>query len=146
MSANTSKPLPVGGRPDRRRVHPGLFAAFVVVVFAGVIGIGGVIGAWQLTGRPSGNGTGDGTGDGSGRSVVTQGLDVAEIKGWMAIGDVADAFSVPLPDVLATFSLPPDTPPSTALKDLESDSFSVAALRDWLEAHATGATEGEAGV
>jgi len=52
----------------------------------------------------------------------------------MAIGDVADAWAVPLPELLAAFELPADTAPATALKDLESDLFSVTALRDWLQA------------
>jgi hypothetical protein len=41
---------------------------------------------------------------------------------------------VPLPEILAAFDLPADTPPATALKDLESDQFSVPALREWLGA------------
>ena len=52
----------------------------------------------------------------------------------MAIGDVAAAWNVPLPEILAAFDLPADTTPATALKDLESDLFSVSALRDWLAA------------
>ena len=52
----------------------------------------------------------------------------------MAVGDVATAWGVPLAEMLAAFALPPDTPPSTALKDLESELFSVTALRDWLAA------------
>ena len=45
----------------------------------------------------------------------------------MAIGDVASPSDVPLPEILAAFDLPADTPPATALKDLESDVFSVTA-------------------
>ena len=63
-----------------------------------------------------------------------QGESVAEVKGWMTIGDVAAAWETPLPELLAAFDLPAGTEPSTALKDLESDLFSVPALRDWLEA------------
>jgi hypothetical protein len=66
--------------------------------------------------------------------VAPQGESVTEIKGWMAIGDVASAWNVPLPEILAAFDLPAGTPPATALKDLESDLFSVPALRDWLAA------------
>jgi hypothetical protein len=66
--------------------------------------------------------------------VAPQGRTVTEIKGWMAVGDVADAWGVPLPELLAAFGLPAGTPPSAALKDLESDLFSVQALRDWLDA------------
>jgi hypothetical protein len=50
----------------------------------------------------------------------------------MAIGDVADAWGVPLADVLAAFGLSSDTPPATELRELESERFSVPALRSWL--------------
>jgi hypothetical protein len=36
--------------------------------------------------------------------------------------------------VPGAFDLPADTQSATALKDLESDLFSVTAMRDWLEA------------
>jgi hypothetical protein len=107
-----------------RRITPVAYGLLVVVVFAGVIGIGMASGTFQTTGR---------TTAGGGR-VAPQGESVTEIKGWMAIGDVASAWSVPLPEVLAAFDLPADTPPATALKDLESEMFSVSALRDWLGA------------
>lgn len=113
----------VPARP-RRRIPPVAYGLVVVAVFAGVIGIGMASGTFQTTGR---------TTAGGGR-VAPQGESVAEIKGWMAIGDVATAWSVPLPEVLATFDLPADTPPATPLKELESDQFSVAALREWMEA------------
>ena len=108
----------------RRRIPPFAFGVLVIAVFAGVIGIGMASGTFQTTGR---------TTAGGGR-VAPQGESVTEIKGWMAVGDVAAAWNVPLPEILAAFDLPADTPPATALKDLESDLFSVSALRDWLAA------------
>jgi hypothetical protein len=109
----------------RRRIPPMAYGVLVIAVFAGIIGIASVAGAFQTSGR---------TPTGEGRQPLA-GESTTEVKGWMAIGEVADAFGVPLADVLAAFELPSDTPPETALKDLESDLFSVAALRDWLEAH-----------
>ncbi len=53
-------------------------------------------GTFQTTGR---------TTAGGGR-VAPQGESVAEIKGWMAIGDVASAWNVPLSEVLADFRPP----------------------------------------
>ena len=108
----------------RRQIPPVTFGVLVIAIFAGVIGIGMASGTFQTTGR---------TTSGGGR-VAPQGESVAEIKGWMAIGDVASAWTVPLPEILAAFGLPAGTPPATALKDLESDLFSVSALRDWLAA------------
>jgi hypothetical protein len=109
---------------SRRRIPPIAYGLFVVAVFAGVIGIGMASGTFQTTGKTTAGG----------ERVAPQGETVSEIKGWMAIGDVADAWSVPLPELLAAFELPADTAPSTALKDLESDLFSVSGLREWVEA------------
>jgi hypothetical protein len=89
-------------------------------------------GAWQTTGRTAAGG-GQG-GQGGGQQAVPQGGSATDVKGWMAVGDVAAAWGVPLPELLAAFGLPADTAPSTALKDLESELFSVSALRDWLTA------------
>lgn len=106
----------------RRRIPPVAFGVLVIAVFAGVIGIGMASDTFQTTGR---------TTAGGGR-VAPQGEIVTEIKGWMAVGDVATAWDVPLPEILAAFDLSADTPPATALKDLESDQFSVSGLREWL--------------
>jgi hypothetical protein len=115
------------------RNRNGLYGALVVGIFAGTIAIAGAAGAWQTTGRTaSGTGSSDGTGAGSSATLV--GTSTTEIKGWMAIGDVAAAWNIPLPDLLAAFDLPADTAPAAALKDLESDVFSVTNLRDWLDA------------
>lgn len=108
----------------RRRVPPFAYGALVVAVFAGVIGLGMASGTFQTSGRTTAGG----------ERVAPQGESVMEVKGWMAIGDVAAAWDAPLPEILAAFGLPADTPPATALKDLESDRFSVPALRAWLGA------------
>ena len=112
-------------RPASRwRIPPVAYGLIVIAVFAGVIGIGMASGTFQTSGKTTAGG----------ERVAPQGETVAEIKGWMAVGDVATAWSVPLPELLAAFELPADTAPATALKDLESDLFSVTALRDWLDA------------
>ncbi|MEI7745212.1 MAG: hypothetical protein WCK58_15870 [Chloroflexota bacterium] len=121
MTATATTTAPVS---RRRRIPPFVYGGLVVTVFAGVIGIGMASGSLQTTGRTTGDG----------RQVTLAGESSSEIKGWMTIGDVAAAFNVPLAEILAAFELPADTAPATALKDLESDLFSVSALRDWLEA------------
>ena len=115
--------------PSRKRIPPVAYGLIVIAVFAGVIGIGMASGTFQTSGKTTAGG----------ERVAPQGETVAEIKGWMAVGDVATAWSVPLPELLAAFELPADTPPATALKDLESDLFSVTALRDWLDARGAAA-------
>jgi hypothetical protein len=118
MDTTATPQRPVG----RRRIPPVAYGLLVIAAFAGVIGIGAVSGTFQTSGKTTAGG----------ERVAPQGQSVSEIKGWMAIGDVADAWSVPLPDLIAAFELPADIAPATALKDLESDLFSVTALRDWL--------------
>jgi hypothetical protein len=115
---------PVTRTSSRRRIPPIAYGLLVVAVFAGVIGIGMASGSFQTTGRTSAGGG----------QVAPQGESVTEIKGWMAIGDVAEAWAVPLPELLAAFALPADTAPTTPLKDLESDVFSVMELREWIAA------------
>jgi len=108
----------------RRRISPFAYGILVLAVFAGVIGAGTASGSFLTTGRTTAGG----------ERVAPQGVTVTEIKGWMAVGDVATAWGVPLAEIVAAFGLPVDTAPATALKDLESDLFSVTALRDWLAA------------
>jgi hypothetical protein len=125
MDTTTIPQRPAG----RRRIPPLAYGALVVGVFCGVIGLGMASGTFQTTGKTTA----------SGERVAPQGETVTEIKGWMAVGDVATAWSVPLPELLAAFALPADTSPTTALKDLESDLFSVTSLRDWLDARSAAA-------
>ena len=108
------------------RIRPAALGILVLVVFLGTVGVAAATGTWATTGRSAGSG------DGGGRVELATGADVGDVKGWMAVGDVADAFGVPLAELLAAFDLPADTPPTTALKDLESDTFEVLALREWL--------------
>jgi hypothetical protein len=102
-----------------------LLGVLVLVVFLGTVGAAAAAGAWATTGRTDGGG---------GQVELSTGAPSTDVKGWMAVGDVADAFDVPLAELLDAFGLPADTPPSTPLKDLESDLLSVPALRAWLEA------------
>ena len=117
-------------RPAARRgIPPVAYGVLVVALFSGVIGLGMASGTFQTSGRTTAGG----------ERVSLQGETSSEIKGWMAVGDVATAWNVPLPELLAAFALPADTPPATALKDLESDLSSVPALRDWLDARSAAA-------
>ncbi|HEX5827675.1 MAG TPA: hypothetical protein VFY23_09155 [Candidatus Limnocylindrales bacterium] len=109
------------------RIRPAVFGALAIAIFFGAIGIAMAGGAWSTTGR---------TTSGGGRVELARGAAVTDVKGWMAVGDVADAYAIPLPELLDAFALPTDTKPSTPLKELESDTFSVAALREWLTTRA----------
>lgn len=124
----TATPMPVHRRTVR--LPFAAYAILILAVFGGTVGAAMAAGAWQTSGRTTAGG----------ERVAPQGVTVTEIKGWMAIGDVAQAWQVPLAELLPAFGLPADTPPSAALKDLESESFSVTALRTWLAARQAAAS------
>lgn len=74
-----------------------------------------------------------------GQAIQPSAADVNTIKGWMTLEQVATTFKVPLAELLAQFDLPAETPATTAIKDLETDSFSVTNLRTWLQSRQDGA-------
>lgn len=142
------------------RIRPALFGVFVVLVFLAPVVVANAAGTWALTGRPAagdgaggggqgegnggeggegagnggeggqgeGMGGGQGNGGGQGSGVVAPG----EARGWMTLAQVSEANAIPVEEILAAFDLPAATDPATALRDLESEAFSVAALRAWL--------------
>jgi hypothetical protein len=136
------------------RIRPALFGVIVVLVFLVPVAVAGATGTWELTGRPAagedagggggghgggegsgnggegggGGGQGGGVGGGQGGGVVAAG----EARGWMTLAQVSEANAIPVEEILAAFGLPLATDPATALRDLESEAFSVAALRAWL--------------
>lgn len=71
----------------------------------------------------------------SGEQVEPSAADVNTIKGWMTLEHIKTTFNVPLADLLKQVYLPADTPPTTAIKDLETGLFSVTSLRTWLQNH-----------
>ena len=144
------------------RIRPALFALLVVTIFLAPVVVANAAGLWATTGGPAagqgggggggggqsggegggggggggegenGEGGGGGGGGGGGRVVAP-----GEARGWMTLEQVADANAIPLAELLVAFGLPPDTDPATALRDLESERFSVAALRTWLAERAS---------
>jgi hypothetical protein len=79
-------------------------------------------------GEGGGMGGGQGNGGGQGSGVVAPG----EARGWMTLAQVSEANAIPVEEILAAFDLPAATDPATELRDLDSEVFSVAALRAWL--------------
>lgn len=105
------------------RINPYFYGIFILVVFMGTIAGFQGAGVWSVSGKI----------DSSGKSIGPDSSGVDSIKGWMKIGDVAQAFDVPFEELLAHFNLPADTSPDAALKDLESETFEVSGLREWLQ-------------
>lgn len=104
------------------RISPTLFGILVLVIFLGTILGFQAAGVWSVSGKTK-----------DGQAVQPSAEDVETIKGWMTLDQISTAYNVPLAELLAQFSLPADTPASTAIKDLESDTFSAEELRTWLQ-------------
>jgi hypothetical protein len=105
------------------KINPFVYAGFVLVLFFGTILGFQTAGIWSISGKTTS----------SGDLVQPSAADVNTIKGWMTLEQITATFNVPLADLLNQFDLPADTPASTALKDLESDTFDTTGLRDWLQ-------------
>ena len=122
---------PPPASPARRSLHVnGLaYAALVLLLFFGTLQIAQQVGLWSVSGKLTTEGA----------PVQLNGADPDEIKGWMTIQAVLDAYHVDQAAFYTQFSIPVTTPPSTALKDLEAiaPAFSVTALRDWIIAQTT---------
>jgi hypothetical protein len=110
----------------RRSLHvSGLaYAALTLVLFFGSIQVAQYAGLWSVSGKLTAEG----------KPVELTGADPAEVKGWMTIQQVLDAYPVDQAALYERFGIPVDTPPSTPLKDLESmaPDFSVTDLRTWI--------------
>jgi hypothetical protein len=112
--------------PARRsyRVSGLAYAALVLLLFFGTIQISQQAGLWSVSGKYTPEG----------KPVQLTGADPAEVKGWMTIQAVLDAYQVDKDALYAEFAIPADVPASAALKELEETApdFSVTALREWL--------------
>jgi hypothetical protein len=104
------------------KVNPFVYGVLILMLFFGVIGGAKAVGVWSVSGKLTA----------SGEKTLPTGSNVDEIKGWMTLNDVSTAHKVPLAEIVAAFGLPADTPGAAQLKALESDTFSVLNLRDWL--------------
>jgi len=105
------------------KINPFVYGVIVLVLFFGIIAGFQLAGVWSTSGKV----------DSTGERVQPSAADVNTINGWMTLDQVSTTFNVPLDEILAAFNLPADTPASTALKDLESDSFDIPSLRTWLQ-------------
>ena len=90
------------------------------------------------TPSPTGSGTPKGTGTGEPgqvKAAPTSGASPDDVKGWMSVQQVLDAFPVSQTDLYARFAIPAGTATSTTLSELAESSgggFDVPALRAWL--------------
>jgi hypothetical protein len=117
--------------PERRSYHVSglIYAALTLVLFFGTIQVTQYAGLWSVSGKLTAEG----------KPVQLTGADPAEVKGWMTIQAVLDAYQVDKDALYAEFSIPAEVPSGAALKELEevAPDFSVTALRAWLAEQAT---------
>jgi hypothetical protein len=105
------------------RINPFVYGFLVLVLFFGIILGFQSAGIWSISGKVSA----------SGEQIQPSAADVNTIKGWMTLEQITTTYDVPLADLLKQFELPADTPGTTAIKDLESELFSVTNLKTWLQ-------------
>lgn len=108
-------------------MHPMMFGVLALAIFVGTIATAQATGNWSVSGKLTS----------TGEKVAATGTNPDEIKGWMTLEEVATAYRVPLEEMLRAFELPMDTNPKKQIKEMESDSFSPANLREWLKARST---------
>jgi ferredoxin len=106
--------LPAVGAGATRRLNPFIFGGLVLLLFMGPIVTAQATGNWSAS-----------------RKAPT-GASVEELKGSMMLGNVATAYRIPMEEIVDAFNLPPNTPPTATLKDLQSEGLTIAALRNWL--------------
>jgi hypothetical protein len=109
------------------RINPFVYGFLVLAVFLGVIYAFQDAGLWSTSGKVNAQGG----------AVQPEASDVTTIKGWMTLEQISTTYNVSLEEIIQAFNLPAGTPSSTAVKDLESESFSVSGLRDWLASRAS---------
>jgi hypothetical protein len=104
------------------KINPIVYGVIVLAVFFGIILGFQAAGIWTTSGKV----------DASGQAIQPLAADVNTIKGWMTLEQIAVTYNAPLADLIKQFALPTDIAPTTAIKDLESDTFDTTALKDWL--------------
>ncbi len=112
------------------RINPIVYGFIVLIIFFGTILGFQAAGVWSISGKVTS----------SGDAVQPSAADVNSIQGWMTLDQITTTYNVPLAELLQKFELPADTPPTTAIKDLESELFSVTNLRTWLQSRANPST------
>lgn len=149
-------PVPTTPRLASAHLPSWAYALVIVAVFAGSIivahdlgwlattGRGAAsLGAAELPGSHAAPGTGAGQGSESGERVVpTAGADPEDVKGWMTVQQVLDAFPVTKAALYQRFGIPPDTATDTTLSALKEaghlSGSDIPALRTWLRDRTTG--------
>jgi hypothetical protein len=106
------------------RIHPFFMPILLIVGLLGTTFSAQALGFWTTSGRDA---------------VDVTKLTPADLKGWMTLQQVIDGLPISQAELYQIGGIPLDTPPSTALKDMEA-VVSVTSLRDKLTAFYGGTT------
>jgi hypothetical protein len=151
----SAHPVPTTPRLRSAHVATWAYALIIIAVFAGSILVGRDLGWFATTGRgttalgasatsphtASGTGAGQGAEPG-GRVAPAEGAVPEDVKGWMTVQQVLDAFPVTRAELYQRFGIPAATPTDTTLSSLKEagdlSGFDIPTLRTWLSEQAAG--------
>lgn len=106
-----------------RRINPMLYGALAIAVFLSIVFAAQNAGFWSTDRRVA-----------VGARTPADPTDVESIRGWMTLDDISKTYDAPIPEILAAFNLPEDTPPTAMLRSLREKhvAFEIGDLREWL--------------
>lgn len=107
------------------KINPYVYGFIVLLVFLGIIFGFQMAGVWSTSGKVTSGG----------QAVQPSSGDVNSIKGWMSLKQISSSYNIPVEEILVAFNLPLDTPDTTPIKELESETFDLPTLRSWLESY-----------
>ena len=124
----SAHPAPTPTTHGKRRV-PVLAYVGVLLALIGVLVVGSQTLGWFKT-------TGQMTSSSGEKVAPAAGAPTTDIKGWMTIQQVLDAYPVAKDTLYAHFGIPADLPTSTTLSELKEGgvgSLDVPTLRSWID-------------
>ena len=125
----SADPVPTVPRLRSVRIPLWLYLGSLLAI-VGVLVLGAQAAGWFVTTGRTVAGTSE-------RVVPTVGSGSADIKGWMTVQQVLDAYPVTVEALYAQFGVPAGTRTSTTLselKELDGVTLDIPALREWIDA------------
>jgi hypothetical protein len=122
--ARNDRVTPTYYRWKTTSVNAYIFTILGLVLLLGTVGVAKGLNVWSTSGKLTG----------SGEKITATGTNTSEIKGFMTIKEVLDAYQVPQQEFYAKFGIPEDLPVTAQIKEIEkvAPAFSTSGLRDWL--------------
>jgi len=124
----SAHPAPTRATRASRRV-PVFAYALVLLAVIGVLVMGTQTLGWFKTTGQMGSSSGE-------RVVPAAGAATSDIKGWMTLQQVLDAYPVTQAELYEHFEIPPDTPTDATLSEVKESGTSamdIPTLRAWID-------------